>query len=444
MQRLLFQQLLDWKKDIKRKPLILKGVRQCGKTFLLKEFGEKSFKKTHYLNFERDKDLSPLFESSLDPQKVLQKISFYLNSSIDPKNDLLILDEIQECPNALTSLKYFCEQQSQLAVCAAGSLLGLHLNEASFPVGKVSFKTLRPMNFEEFIQATGDFVLPYYRNERDIPNHLQDQVHGRLLELLKHYFIVGGMPEAVLTYKENKEDLFTSFAEVRKRQTDLINAYYADIAKHSGKVNAMHIDRVLRSVPAQLEKEYDGSTQRYKFKGVVPGISHYERLASSIDWLESAGLVVKIHSLNTARIPLEGYMRDNFFKLFMFDVGLLGAMAQLDPRSLLEDQYGSYKGYFAENFVASELLAEDDCSLYSWKEKHYEIEFLKEHQGHLTPIEVKSGQRLKATSLKIFKEKYSPKTQIILSKELEKLSNDFSMQKIPIYRASQWKRYLKK
>ncbi len=180
----------------------------------------------------------------------------------------------------------------------------------------------------------------------------------------------------------------------------------------------MHIDRILRSVPTQLEKEYDGSTRRFKFRGVIPGISHYDRLSGAIDWLESAGLIVKIHSLNTARIPLYGYIRKSFFKLFLFDIGLLGAMVHLDPKTILDYQYGSYKGYFAEVFVAQEMIGYQNESLFSWQEKQYELEFIQEYEGKLVPIEVKSAQNTKASSLKKFIQKYHPKEQILMSSAL--------------------------
>lgn len=438
MQRLLFERLKEWRKEKKRKPLVLKGVRQSGKTFLLKEFGEKCFKKTHYLNFEKEPALSELFSSSLSPKAILEKLSFHLNTSIDVDEDLVIFDEIQECPYALTSLKYFCEELPQLTLCAAGSLLGLHLNEASFPVGKVTFETLRPLNFEEFLMASQDKSLSFFQNFGS-NSSIQAQAHEHLMLLLKHYFVVGGLPEAVLTYLENKEDLFEAFQKVRKKQQDLIHAYYADIAKHAGKANAMHIDRILRSIPALLEKEYDGSTKRFKFKGVIPKVSHYDRLARAIDWLEMTGLILKIHTLNTARVPLKGYIRESFFKLFLFDVGLLGAMVDLDPKTILDYAYGSYKGYFAEVFVAQEMVSTKEVDLFSWQEKQSELEFLQEFEGQLVPIEVKSGPSRKASSLKVFSQKYHPKKQVMISADPLESAKDLKIQKVPLYWASKWR-----
>ncbi len=215
MKRLFFKRLVEWKKGTNRKPLILKGVRQCGKTFLLREFGQRCFKKTHYLNFEKEPGIAEIFSTSLDPKALIEKLSFHLNTSINLHEDLVIFDEVQECPEALTSLKYFCEELPQLALCAAGSLLGLHLSTGSFPLGKVVFETLRPMSFEEFLMALDDKGLHFFQN-LDLKSPIQKQAHDHLL--LKHYFIVGGLPEAVLTYRTNRIELFETFRLVRKKQ----------------------------------------------------------------------------------------------------------------------------------------------------------------------------------------------------------------------------------
>lgn len=335
-------------------------------------------------------------------------MTFQQNRPIHIGKDLVIFDEIQEAPKAVTSLKYFCEECPELHLCAAGSLLGLHLNSGSFPVGKVTFETLRPMSFEEFLMATEDKGLAFLDK---IP--FSEAVHHHLWEQFKHYLVVGGLPEAVATYSNHKQNLFEAFSLVRKKQDDLLTTYYADIAKHSGKVNAMHIERVFRSTAAQLQQVVDGSVARFKFKGVVPGVTHYDRLAGSIDWLENAGLILKSHLVNTGHLPFQGYSKENFFKLFIFDVGMLGCMCGLPPQTILEASYGSYKGYFAENFTAQELL-NSGHRLYSWQEGSAEIEFLIELQGDAIPVEVKAGSVVKAKSLKVFAEKYHPPYEIIL------------------------------
>jgi len=407
----MMDRLVRWKNEKNRKPLLLKGVRQVGKTFLLKEFGKKHFPRYFHFNFEKQRDLKEIFEQDLDPKRILRELSFKVDQTIEVGKDLVIFDEIQEVPKALTSLKYFQEDCPELHLCAAGSLLGIHLNNGSFPVGKVTFEILRPLSFEEFLMAGDDKGLPYLETGTDIP----ELVHEHLWNELKVYFIVGGLPEAVSTYYENKEKPLEAFLQVRKKQDDLLNSYYADIAKHAGKVNSMHIDRIFRSVPMQLSKAHDGSVSRYKFKGVVPGVSHYDRLASAIDWLEAAGLIVKVHIVDNADIPFKGYAKENFFKLLLFDIGILGLMSGLAPKIILNADYGSYKGYFAENFVAQELLTYSLDSLFAWHEQTSEIEFLIEKEGQIIPLEVKAGNSTKAKSLKVFSDKYHPPCKVIFS-----------------------------
>lgn len=405
----MMKRLLRWKSEKKRKPLLLKGVRQVGKTHLLKTFGKNHFSKCHYFNFEKQPDLAKVFEENLDPQRILDDLSFYIGSKIEVGKDLVIFDEIQQLPKALTSLKYFQEDCSKLHLCAAGSLLGLHLSPGSFPVGKVTFETLRPMSFEEFLMAQNDKALPLSAKK------LSQIQHDHLFEQLKKYFVIGGLPEAVSTYIEYKKNPFEAFNKVRKKQDDLLKAYYADIAKHSGKVNAMHIDRVFNSVPAQISRTVDGSISRFKFRGVIPGVSHYDRLAGAIDWLEATGLIIKIHIVNTALLPFKAYTKENFFKLLLFDIGILGCMNNLSPKVILDADYGSYKGYFAENFVCQELVCAGFEHLVSWQEKKAEVEFLLESDGHPIPIEVKSGSSANTKSLRVFSEKYDPLYKIILS-----------------------------
>ena len=414
MKRKLLSNLLKWKALPLRNPLILKGVRQVGKTYLLKEFGEGYFKKSHYINFEQDSKLANIFQSDLDPDRILLELSFYLDSSIEVGEDLIIFDEVQECPKALTSLKYFQEKYPQLHLCCAGSVLGVHLNSTSFPVGKVTFEILRPMSFWEFLMANNDKSLPFLENflkNKTIP----EMIHNHLWEQMKIYLVVGGLPDAVKEYVSHQKDPYIAFEAVRKKQKDLLFSYYADIAKHSGKVNAMHIDRILQSIPNQLQQKQDGSSSRFKFKGVVPGISHYDRLSGAIDWLESAGLIIKVPISNSGLLPFKAYSKENLFKLFLFDVGLLGCLSNLSAKNILDYDYGSYKGFFVENFVCQEFLSFKDDPIFSWAENNYEVEFLKEMSGFVVPIEVKSGKNLNTISLKKFINKYNCRKAIVLS-----------------------------
>lgn len=436
MDRQILTQLVDWKKNKERKPLILKGVRQVGKTYILKEFSRHYFKKVHYLNFEEDQLLSTIFERDLKPERIIQEISFYLDSSIEPEHDILIMDEIQHCPRALTSLKYFNESMPDFAVCSAGSLLGIRLAPASFPVGKVEYLEMFPMNFQEFLKACGEERVLDFLETMDYMSPVPDVIHIKLWDLFKIYLIVGGMPEVVNTYISTKNNFYTAIQKVRKKQKDLIQTFLADIAKHSGKINSMHIERILTNIPSQLAKEQDGSASKFKFKGVVPGITGYSRLAGAMDWLAATGLIHKNHIANKAELPFSAFIKENRFKLFMFDVGILCAMADLPAKAILEYNFGTYKGYIAENFVAQELICKGWGTLFSWKENQSEVEFIIESDGKILPVEVKSGWVTQAKSLKIFAAKYQPKFRTIMSARNLHIDPINKMHNIPIYLAS--------
>lgn len=438
MQRSLMKSLLEWKNSPHRKPLLLKGARQVGKTYLLKEFGQKAFPKVHYINFERD-SLASIFEPNFKTSRILTELSFFLGQSINPE-DLLIFDEIQACPRAISSLKYFQEEMPSLALAAAGSLLGVSLSSEAFPVGKVDWLSLYPLTFSEFLLGIGEGDLHQYLIslsvlDREMPN-LSVVAHERLWERLKHYFIVGGLPEIVSLFAEHQNDLFTAFQKVRERQESLIRDYYSDIAKHSGKVNAMHIDRLWRSIPAQLFKVHEGTSQRFRFKDIVPGIDRFSRLANVVDWLLNAGLILKSEIVKSAQMPLSAYAQEGVFKLFIFDVGILGAMSGLTPKALLDYSYGTYKGYFAENFVAQSLVSSGQFpALYTWQEGTAEIEFIQETQGEVIPIEVKSGTVTHAKSLSQFKKKYSPSYSVIYSGKNLFIDENSMTHFLPLYLA---------
>ena len=275
MRRTIWNKLVDWKSKKDRKPLILRGARQVGKTYILRLFGKEHFSQVHYLNFEKNKQLGKIFEEDLIPQNILRDLSFHLNTSIDMENDLVIFDEIQNIPRALTSLKYFHEELPELAVCSAGSLLGVQMSDESFPVGNVDFLNMFPMSFEEFLRGEGDTKSFEFLQNRKKTEAIPGIIHSHLWEQLKIYFVTGGLPEIVKTFVEYKNDLFVALEKVREKQNNLLLTYIADIAKHSGKQNAMHIERLWRNIPAQLAREHDGSAGKFKFKGVIPGIKRY-------------------------------------------------------------------------------------------------------------------------------------------------------------------------
>jgi len=416
MKRLIEAELLAWKSRSGRKPLVLKGARQVGKTWTLKYFGEQHFKKYHYLNFEKNKQLLKYFEQDLEPSQLVSKLSVALNADINPDTDLLILDEIQEAPRALTALKYFAEEMPELAICAAGSLLGLKLGSVSFPVGKVEYAYMYPMCFEEFLEACGEFRLLKY-----LQNHQGDiggAIHERLWELLRVYYVVGGLPEVVETYiGSSKQSQQKRFELVRNMQKQIISSYLDDMTKHCGKENSMHIERLWRDIPAQLAREQDGSATRFQFKGVIPGIQAYSRLVGVIDWLEATGLIIKTKIVHQAESPLSAFCKENRFKLYLFDVGILGALSGLRVSDIYEQDYGNYKGYYAENFVAQELRTNDSCpdDLYAWAEGRAEIEFLRDSDCGIIPVEVKAGANTQSKSLKSYTSRYKPKQAYILS-----------------------------
>lgn len=438
MERKIIEKLIQWKNKAARKPLILKGARQVGKTYILKWFGKENFPSVHYLNFEKDNQLATLFEKDLNPKRILQEISFYLNTSIQENNDLIIFDEIQNVPRALTSLKYFQEEIPQLAICSAGSLLGLQLSDESFPVGKVEFLEMYPMSFEEFLMGIGDIksfeFLCDLRSKETIP----DLIHQHLWEQLKIYFVVGGLPEVVKTFNEQRDNLFTALSNVREKQDNLITTYVADMAKHSGKKNAMHIERLWRNIPAQLARMIDGSAPKFKFKDIIPGIKRYAGLVDAIDWLVTTGLVIKVPVVNSAQLPLSAYAQENSFKLYVFDVGILGALSQMTPKIILDYTYGTYKGYFAENFAAQEFRGENAKNFYCWREGTSEVEFLKEINGDLFPIEIKSGWVTQSNSLKVFAQKYKPKHKTILSARNLAIDQPHGMYGYPLYTAGRF------
>ncbi len=304
MKRLALQNLITRKSKPFRKPLIVLGVRQVGKTHLLKKFGTTYYKNTVYINFEMDQQLKSLFVENLRPARIVEALKL-LGHSVEIGDTLLLFDEIQNCPEALTSLKYFSEDLPQLHIAAAGSLLGLFLNEASFPVGKVELENLFPMNFAEFLlsrdkQSLHDILLAYVEHK----NPLSLSAHESLLKLFKEYLVVGGLPEVVAQFCSKTEPDAQSFDSARKLQSQLITSYLADVAKHSGKINSMHIERVWQQAAIQLSRAHDQSTEKFKFKDVVPKFKGYERLAGAIDWLQKSGLVLRIPLCHKVQTPL--------------------------------------------------------------------------------------------------------------------------------------------
>jgi predicted AAA+ superfamily ATPase len=336
-------------------------------------------------------------------------------------------------------LKYFCEEIPGLAICCAGSLLGLQFGTSSFPVGKVDFLSMYPMTFTEFLQGideenAGNFII-HCNKKSPIPAI----VHSRLWELLKIYFVTGGLPGVVDIFNRHKDDLYNALNLVREKQNNLILAYEADMAKHSGKLNSMHINRLWRNIPAQLGRNQDGSASKFRFKDVIPGIKGCARLESIIDWLHTAGLIIKTFIIAKPQLPFSAFKNETFFKLYLFDTGILGALSKLSPKTIIDYDYGTYKGYFAENFAAQEFTAAGLDELFSWKEITSEVEFLRETDNGIIPIEIKSGWVTQAKSLKVFADKYAPPYRVIMSAGEMAVDPVRKIHRYPLYLASSMK-----
>ena len=410
MNRQLLQDLLLWKAKSRRKPLLIDGARQTGKTYLLRQLLGQSFARVLHIDFLEQPNLAKAFDGSLEPAMVLQELALLTGQRFDPQHDLLILDEIGECPRAVTALKYFAEKQGGAYIAASGSNIGLL---SSFPVGKVEQHILRPLTFQEFIWAEDDpDVRVAYDGKAD-----SAATHQRLWGLLTDYLFTGGMPEAVATWKEQAgANILDRIAAIEQVHRNLVQGYQRDFGKYSGKANAQLIGAVFQAVPAQLSVTLDASVNRYQFNRVMAGKNRYTDLAGPMDWLHCTRLILKNHLIEgQATAPLAANFRQNFVKLFMFDVGILNHMLGSSYQAIKAQNY-AYKGYIAENFVQQELAALGLEPSASWKSARAEIEFLLcDTMGRVIPLEVKSGTRTRAKSLQAYIEKSNPHRTIKLT-----------------------------
>ncbi|MBN4073446.1 ATP-binding protein, partial [Mariprofundus ferrooxydans] len=375
-----------------------------GKTYLIEQcFGAQEFRQVIKLDFLGNPQLADIFKGSLNPEEILINIQIALNTDFDPEQDLLFFDEIGECQAALNALKFFSESRPELYICASGSNIGLI---DSFPVGKVHFLELFPFSFEEFLMASNQQrLLDQYRQLAR-----QQVVHHKLWQLLLDYYFVGGMPEAVHAwFADNDIGINARCQAISQIHHELITGYSLDFGKYAGKVNAQHIERVFTSIPQQLSRYIDDSVKRFRFGGVIDKKRSYMDLYGPIEWLEKSKLVSKNYVINTQpQSPLSAYRKDNLFKLFFFDIGLLGHLLGLSYAEH-KIQAFSYKGYLAENFVQNELRCHGYYPSYAWAQKEAEIEFLyKNSNGEIIPIEVKSGKRTQAKSLKSYIKQFNP------------------------------------
>jgi uncharacterized protein len=404
MQRTLLKTLIDWKNQPVRKPILIDGARQTGKTYLLQELLGSTFNKTLRIDFLENPDLRQAFAGSLSPSELLMNIELFTNERFNPKTDLLILDEIGECERAVTSLKYFAEQAPSYFVAASGSNIGL-LN--TFPVGRVEQYNLRPLSLQEFIYASNEEALMMAFDEQAST----PAVHHKLMDKLSDYFFTGGMPEAVSAWYELKESSILERVEkVSKIHADLVAGYRRDFGKYAGKSDATLIESVFENIPAQLSLVHDESVNRFKFKHVHERKSRYSDFETAIHWLNCRRLSLPNYPIEgSPKSPLAAYKKENMVKLFLFDVGLLNHMLGTSYKEI-KLQNHEYKGYVAENFVQQELTAIGFDPNYSWHDARAKIEFiLTTDQGDIIPVEVKSAKRTRAKSLRSYIERYAPR-----------------------------------
>lgn len=403
MQRTLLKALMAWKNKSLRKPLLIDGARQTGKTFLLQELFGNTFTHILRIDFLENPTYKKAFDGSLSPEELLMNIELLTNQVFNPETDLLILDEIGECERAVTSLKYFAEKAPSYFVAASGSNIGL-LN--TFPVGKVEQYNLRPLSFQEFIYASGEQALiKAFDSQINTP-----AVHSKLMDKLTDYFFTGGLPEAVASWYQYKESSILERVEkVSKIHADLVEGYRRDFGKYAGKVDAKLIESVFNSIPSQLSQVSDESVKRFKFKNVHERKSRYSDFETAIHWLKCCRLALANYPIEgQPKSSLAAYKKENMVKLFLFDVGLLNHMLGSSYKEIKRQSY-EYKGYVAENFVQQELTAINVDPSYSWNDARAEIEFiLATDEGDIVPVEVKSGKRTRAKSLTSYIEKCAP------------------------------------
>ncbi len=425
MDRLYLNQLIAWKDADDRKPLVLLGARQVGKTHLLEMLGKEYFEDFIIINFEENQDVHSLFDSNLNPDAIIKALCAFYNITIQPTKTLVIFDEIQECPRALTSLKYFCEKGRQYYIAAAGSLLGLKVNSQSgFPVGKVNLIRLLPMSFLEFLKALNKNQLLEYLQSIDSLSPLPEALHLQSLELLRLYTYVGGMPEAVKKYRDTD-----NLIEVRQIQNDIVKAYEFDFAKHAEKNQIAKITEVWHSIPQQLAKE----NKKFIFS-VIKNSARAREYEAAIQWLIDAGIVYRCSNITAPKIPLPAYTDGNAFKIYLLDIGLLGAMSDLSSRAVLETNhlFSEFKGALIENIVAQQLIASGQKSLHYWTSSNMaEVDFITSIESMLIPIETKSGKSSKKKSLLVYMNNYKP--DITVRASPMNLKQDGNISNYPIY-----------
>ena len=424
MYRFAIEELYLWKNSRHRKPLIIEGARQVGKTWLMKEFGKEAYKNTVYINFDANSQMASLFSTDLDIERIISGIELYSGRKIDPDNTLLIFDEVQEVPRALTSLKYFNENAPQYHIVCAGSLLGIALHSGtSFPVGKVRFLKLYPLSFKEFLMAVGKGSFAEALSKRDF--NMITGFRNTYVEYLKYYYYIGGMPEAVLSFSESRD-----FNEVRDIQSRILDAYEQDFSKHAGRDIVPRIRMLWNSIPSQLAKE----NKKFIY-GLVREGARAKEYELALMWLSDCGLIHKVNRINSPHIPLKQYEDLRAFKIYMVDVGLLSCMSGLSQRTLVDGNalFTEFKGALTEQYVMQELAVIKGINTYYYTNDRgsCEIDFVVDNGDIVVPVEVKAEVNLKAKSLRTYREKFAPPISVRTS--MTDYSKEEWLLNIPLY-----------
>lgn len=433
MKRDALAKLIEWKNKEKRKPLILNGVRQCGKTFLLEEFADTCYEEKAYFNFEKDDSLAEIFENNYDTNRIILELGLVLGKSIKPEKTLIIFDEIQECSRAITSLKYFCENASEYHIACAGSLLGIHLKKTSFPVGKVDLITLYPMSFSEFVRANGEEMLADFIDNYSRGTKVPEAAGNKYSALLKQYYVVGGMPEVVQAWCDTHD-----IEKVEDIQQTIIDSYEYDFAKHAPIKEFPKLTAIWKSIPEQLSKP----NNKFIFSHVKKGWRAKD-LEDALEWLINAGLAYKVCKIEKPFMPLSSYKDDTAFKLYLADVGILRKLSKLPSQIIIDSSplYTEFKGALTENFVLNELVKANDGDLYYWVSGNSaEVDFITQCGVNIVPIEVKSEKNVKARSLAEYRKKYEPEYSVKTSMKND--TNGKEILNVPLYLISKLKQII--
>lgn len=423
MKRNAIDKLIQWKSDPERKPLILRGARQVGKTWLMKEFGKSEYDSFVYFNFDEEEELKSVFEKNKNPHRIVELLSLISGKKIVPGDTLIILDEIQECPEALNSLKYFRENAGEYHIVTAGSLLGTLLaTPKSYPVGQVNLLDIFPMTFEEYLAATDSSLYSYYDDIRK-DQEIEEIFHNRLTDAYKNYLIIGGMPECVASWTKYKDP-----ERISKIQHELIEIYENDFSKHNGKVNSGRILMVFRSIASQLAKP----NEKFMYGAVREG-GRARDFEEAIEWLVSAGMLNRVYNVSKVEHPLSAFDKLDQFKLFMFDTGLLKTMAGIDNSAILLKSSYQFKGPLTENYVLQQLRGSLSVQPRYYSDRNGELDFIIQNGTEIIPIEAKGGENKKASSFKSYIAKKNPESAVRFS--MRGYRHDGKITNIPLYLA---------